>query len=119
MYNASYYLIRLVFKKSHLCYYFIIKNLNADEALKKLLERNGRYVADQSIHPDQDSKRRKEILHAQNPFAVVIDCSDSHVPLEIIFDQGRGNLFVIRVAGNTVGNVYTGSLEYAVEQGFN
>lgn len=92
-----------------------MKNLNSDEALKELLDGNQRYVDEKQSYPRQDKARRAEVAEDQNPFAVVIGCSDSRIPPEIIFDQGLGDLFVIRVAGNTVGNVCIGSVEYAVE----
>jgi carbonic anhydrase len=86
-----------------------------DKALKKLLNGNKRFYEENSTHPNQDKKRLAESAGSQKPFAVIIGCSDSRIPPEIIFDQGIGDLFVIRVAGNTVGNVCIGSVEYAVE----
>ena len=92
-----------------------MQNLGSNEALKKLFEGNERFSKGEAKHPNQDKKRILEIAKDQNPFAVVIGCSDSRIVPEIIFDQGLGDLFVIRVAGNTVGNVCIGSVEYAVE----
>jgi carbonic anhydrase len=91
--------------------------INAEEALSRLLEGNQRFVMDvqdKSALPTQS--RRHELLAGQKPFAVVLGCSDSRVPLELIFDQGLGDLFVIRVAGNIVAPSQIGSVEFAVEQ---
>lgn len=90
-------------------------NVSADDALKLLLEGNKRFIKGNMAHPHQVVLRRSEILHGQRPFAVVIGCSDSRVPPEVLFDQGLGDIFVIRVAGTTVGNVCIGSLEFALE----
>lgn len=76
---------------------------------------NQRYVAKKPLHPNQSAERRAEIAKSQHPFAIVLGCSDSRVPPEVIFDQGLGDLFVIRVAGNIVDNAVLGSIEYAVE----
>src|SRR5215471_11591005 len=73
--------------------------LTADQALSKLLEGNARYVALKEEHPDESLNRRRELVSGQHPFAVVLGCSDSRVPPELLFDQGLGDLFVIRVAG--------------------
>lgn len=85
------------------------------DPLQLLIEGNKRYVSGNPIYPNQDEKRRKEVLSGQKPFAVIVGCSDSRVPPEIIFDQGIGDLFIIRVAGNIVDDVALGSIEYAVE----
>ena len=66
-------------------------------------------------YPRQDARRRKEVSKGQKPFAVIVGCSDSRIPPELIFDQGLGDLFVVRLAGNIVDNVALGSIEYAVE----
>lgn len=92
-----------------------MENLNSKEALGKLMEGNNRFTFEIAKHPNQTRNRIFEIAKEQKPFAVVIGCSDSRIPPEIIFDQGLGDLFTIRVAGNTVGNVCIGSVEYAVE----
>ncbi len=89
--------------------------LNADQALQKLLEGNKRFIDVKTVHPDQTVDRRTEVAKSQSPFAVIISCSDSRVPPEIIFDQGIGDLFIIRTAGNVVDNVELGSIEYAAE----
>jgi len=91
------------------------KLLSADEALAKLIEGNNRYSRHQERHPDETLGRRKELEKGQQPFAVILSCSDSRVPPELIFDQGLGDLFVIRVAGNIVADDGLGSIEYAVE----
>jgi len=89
--------------------------VRADVALKRLMEGNKRYVASKSVHPDQTSKRRREVAQAQHPYAVVLGCSDSRVPPELVFDEGLGDLFVIRDAGHVVDDDVLGSIEYAVE----
>lgn len=84
-------------------------------AQKKLLDGNKRFVEGKMMHPDQNSGRRAGIVKGQNPFAVIVSCSDSRVPPEVIFDQGLGDLFVIRLAGNILNDEAIGSIEYAVE----
>jgi carbonic anhydrase len=87
----------------------------ADEALTKLMAGNRRYVRHQQQHPNQSLARRKELEKAQHPFAVILGCADSRVSPELLFDQGLGDLFVIRVAGNIADDAVLGSIEYAVE----
>ena len=87
----------------------------SDQALKRLVEGNQRYVHDQERHPDEGLARRRELQNEQHPFAVIVSCSDSRVPPELLFDEGLGDLFVIRVAGNIAGDDELGSIEYAVE----
>ena len=89
------------------------KGPNAAEAAGMLFAGNRRYVAGEMKHPGQSAKRRAEVAGGQAPFAVVLGCSDSRVPPEIIFDAGLGDLFVIRVAGNIIDDVVLGSIEYA------
>jgi carbonic anhydrase len=84
-------------------------------ARQTLLEGNKRYVEARLSHPDQTTERRVELETGQHPFAVILSCSDSRVPPEVIFDQGLGDLFVIRLAGNIVDDAALGSIEYAVE----
>lgn len=84
-------------------------------ALNKLLEGNERYQAERISGPNRSAKRRAEVFKGQHPFAVIVGCSDSRVPPEILFDQGIGDLFVVRTAGNVVDSVALGSIEYAVE----
>ncbi len=86
-----------------------------EAALAALLEGNRRFVANAPQHPHQGKSRVQETQNAQHPFAVVVSCSDSRVSPEIIFDEGIGDLFAIRTAGNLVGALELGSIEYAVE----
>jgi carbonic anhydrase len=79
------------------------------------MEGNDRFVAGQSIHPDQTNERRLALAGGQSPFAIVLTCSDSRVAPELFFDQGLGDLFVIRNAGNVLDDHVIGSMEYAVE----
>jgi carbonic anhydrase len=89
--------------------------VSADQALSRLMEGNRRYSRHDEQHPDETLARRKELEREQHPFAVILSCSDSRVPPELIFDQGLGDLFVIRVAGNIADDDGLGSIEYAVE----
>ena len=87
------------------------------EALQRLRAGNDRFVAGtRSMQPVLDAARRAELTVAQEPFAIVLGCSDSRVPVEIIFDQGLGDLFVIRVAGNVVAPSLIGSVEFAASR---
>ena len=89
----------------------------AMEALARLREGNGRFVANQSAaSPTLNPERRTALLAGQEPFAIVLGCSDSRVPAELVFDQGLGDLFVIRVAGNIVAPSQVGSVEFAAER---
>jgi len=83
-------------------------------ALEKLAEGNRRYVGGRALHPRQDEVRRAEVAAGQKPFAVVVGCSDSRTPPEILFDQGLGDLFVTRLAGNVADDAALGSIEFAV-----
>ncbi|HEX6967851.1 MAG TPA: carbonic anhydrase [Micromonosporaceae bacterium] len=85
-----------------------------DEALAELLAGNERFVTDTRIHPNQDAEHRAALAGAQLPFAVIFGCSDSRLAAELIFDQGLGDLFVVRTAGHTIGSEVLGSIEYAV-----
>jgi carbonic anhydrase len=112
------------------------------DAISKLKEGNGRYTSGNQQHPhesseersymatnsyenagmtflgmsaEQAAKRRAELIKSQHPFAVILSCSDSRVPPEIVFDQGLGDLFVVRVAGNVINNEGLGSIEYGVD----
>ena len=91
------------------------QTLSADAALARLWAGNQRYIADKEQHPDESLARRKELVEGQHPFAVILGCADSRVAPELLFDQGLGDLFVIRVAGNIVDDAVLGSIEYAVE----
>ncbi len=90
--------------------------LGADEALALLKEGNKRFLEDRMPVPDSSlgRDRRLEIARAQQPFAVLVSCSDSRVPPELLFGRGLGELFIVRNAGNTVDTVALGSIEYAV-----
>lgn len=88
----------------------------ADQALAELLDGNRRFVTAKRTYPDQSIQVRRELSTAQKPFAVVLSCSDSRVPPEEIFDQGLGDLFVVRLAGNIVDQAVRGSIAYAVEE---
>lgn len=86
------------------------------DSLASLKEGNRRFVHDEARHPNLDATLRSELAEqGQNPIATVLACSDSRVPVELVFDQGIGDLFVIRVAGNVVGTHGTGSVDFAVE----
>ena len=86
----------------------------ADEALSRLREGNRRFVENQMRAPAQSTlARRTALVSGQEPFAIVLGCSDSRVPAELVFDQGFGDLFVIRVAGNIVAPSQIGSVEFA------
>ena len=90
--------------------------LTPDRALTQLLRGNERFVAGWPDHPNQSARRRREVSEAgQHPFAIILSCADSRVPPEIIFDQGLGDLFIVRVAGNVLDDVVLGTIEYAVE----
>jgi carbonic anhydrase len=88
----------------------------ADQALAELLDGNRRFVTAKRTYPDQSIQVRRELSTAQKPFAVVLTCSDSRVPPEVVFDQGLGDLFVVRLAGNIVDQAVRGTIEYAVEE---
>jgi len=87
---------------------------NAAEALQRLLDGNQRYVAGRAVRPNQTTARRATVAGGQHPFAAILGCSDSRVPPEIVFDQGLGDLFVVRLAGNVADPVALDSLDYAV-----
>lgn len=80
-----------------------------------LVDGNLRFVSGKVLHPNQSMARIEETAQGQKPFAIVVTCSDSRVPPELLFDQGLGDLFVIRTAGEVVTEVELGSIEYAVE----
>lgn len=89
----------------------------AIEALERLREGNRRFVSDlRNGHALASHARRNEVAAGQEPFAIILGCSDSRVPAEIVFDQGLGDLFVIRVAGNIVAPSQVGSVEFAAER---
>lgn len=86
----------------------------AERALARLLEGNHRFLSGQSEHDHQSATWRQQLVATQRPFATILGCADSRIPPELVFDQGFGDLFVIRVAGNVLGDDVIGSLQYAV-----
>src|SRR3954465_4855466 len=93
------------------------RRLTGDEALKDLLEGNERFIAGKTLNPRRSPADFSKLAPAQAPDAVIVGCADSRVPPEILFDQGVGDLFVIRVAGNVVsgaGPTVKGSIAYGV-----
>lgn len=93
---------------------FAYEKISAEDALNRLKDGNKRFVTQTETHPDNTLERRREMLKGQHPFAVILSCSDSRVPLELIFDQGLGDLFEIKNAGNVLDEHVVGSIEYAV-----
>ena len=89
--------------------------MGQNNTIKKLLEGNQRYITGGALHPNQSFEHRLELAEGQKPIAAILTCADSRVSPEIIFDQGLGDLFVLRVAGNVINDLFVGSLEYAVE----
>jgi carbonic anhydrase len=89
---------------------------DANQALSLLRDGNRRFVAETHGAAPRGESRRREVAAAQEPFAIILGCSDSRVPAEIVFDQGLGDLFVIRVAGNIVAPSQIGSIEFAAER---
>ncbi|MCA9873239.1 MAG: hypothetical protein KC441_06280 [Anaerolineales bacterium] len=90
--------------------------MSAREALNRLQEGNRRFVTGAGSRVLVDEGRRSELVSGQEPFAIILGCSDSRVPAEIVFDQGLGDLFVIRVAGNIVAPSQVGSVEFAADK---
>jgi carbonic anhydrase len=91
--------------------------LKADRALARLREGNRRFAADRPVAPlFSNTSRRAELVSGQEPFAIILGCSDSRVPAELVFDQGFGDLFVIRVGGNIVAPSQIGSVEFAASR---
>jgi carbonic anhydrase len=89
--------------------------MTAEQALNTLMEGNARFVSGNVLHPNQSDEQQAKVVSGQEPFAVVVSCSDSRVPPEILFDQGIGDIFVVRTAGEVMDNATVGSIEYAVE----
>ncbi len=85
-----------------------------EAAMARLMAGNARYVESHAFNPHRDGSRRVEVATRQTPFATILACADSRVAPEIIFDQGLGDLFVVRVAGNVVDDALLASLEYSV-----
>src|SRR5499427_145628 len=86
-----------------------------DSALAELKAGNAHHAAHRYQHPHENASRQRELIAGQHPHAEVLSCADSRVPPEIIFDQGLGDLFVVRVAGNVATDTEIGSLEYGAE----
>ena len=91
-----------------------VKNLSADDAMKLLKTGNEHFRTMHLNHPHQTQKARESLVKGQHPFVAILTCSDSRVPAEIIFDQGLGDIFEIRNAGNVLDDHVIGSIEYAV-----
>jgi len=91
------------------------KSYTADESLQWLIDGNKRFAAKDFSRPHQTLARRLELAKKQEPFAIILSCADSRVPSELVFDQGLGDLFVVRIAGNVVEDGGLASLEYGVE----
>ena len=90
--------------------------VTADEALQRLLDGNKRYVENKMKACEETyAEAREKLARTQNPYAIILSCSDSRVPPEIIFDKGLGEIFVVRVAGNVPDPIILGSIEYAAE----
>jgi carbonic anhydrase len=89
--------------------------ISPDAALARLKAGNARFVSGELSHPNQSPARRTKLAEGQHPFAIILGCSDSRTAPEVVFDQGLGDLFVVRTAGNVVDDVALGSIEYAAE----
>lgn len=86
-----------------------------DAAIQALMDGNARFFSGNASRPELGANERRAQIIGQTPFAAVLACSDSRVPVELVFDQGLGQLFVVRVAGNVVGESGLGTLEYAIK----
>lgn len=89
--------------------------LTADQAWRKLVEGNNRFVAGRQKHPHESLEWRESLVKGQHPFAVILSCADSRVSPELVFDEGLGDLFVVRSAGEVLDTAVVGSIEYAIE----
>jgi len=94
-----------------MCFLILSACLEAD--LQRLMEGNQRFVQEKLKHPGRTPETRKATTSGQEPFAIIMGCSDSRVPPEVIFDQGIGDLFVVRVAGNVIGPLELDSINYS------
>ena len=90
------------------------ENVPASEAIKRLKRGNKRFMTEQAQHPHANLNRVHQLSHSQKPFVATLSCSDSRVSPEIIFDQGLGDIFEVKNAGNILDKASIGSLEYAV-----
>jgi carbonic anhydrase len=88
--------------------------MTTGRAFETLIEGNRRFAGGKSVHPRGDRERRAEVVRGQRPYAAIVACSDSRVAPELIFDQGLGDLFVVRSAGNLIDALGLSSIEYAV-----
>ncbi|MFI5334810.1 MAG: carbonic anhydrase, partial [Chlamydiales bacterium] len=84
-----------------------------EQGLIRLMEGNKRYMSGKMLHPDRSQERRDATAALQQPFAIILSCADSRVSPEIVFDQGIGDLFIVRDAGNVLGPVELDSIEFA------
>jgi len=91
------------------------EKITADSVLAELKAGNEHHVAHRYQHPHETGDRQRELVAGQHPHAEILSCSDSRVPPEIVFDQGLGDLFIVRVAGNVAADTEIGSLEYGAE----
>ncbi len=90
--------------------------IGPDQALQELMDGNRRFVENRLTLPKgSDGSARAKLVNGQSPYAIVLSCSDSRVPPELVFDQGLGAIFVVRVAGNVPDPIVLGSIEYGVE----
>src|SRR4030095_10946609 len=89
--------------------------VTAESALAELKAGNKHHVAHRYSHPHQTAARQRELTSTQRPHAEILSCADSRVPPELVFDQGLGDIFVVRVAGNVASDAELGSLEYGAE----
>lgn len=89
--------------------------LNADQAWRTLVNGNKRFVEGKQKHPHESLEWRQSLVNGQHPFAVILSCADSRVSPELVFDEGLGDLFVIRTAGEVLDTAVIGSIEYAIE----
>lgn len=96
-----------------LCIFLTTPLFAAPEGLQRLMQGNQRYINDMLEHPNRTPERRQAVVSKQEPFAIIVGCADSRVSPEIIFDQGVGDLFVVRVAGNVIGPLELESIEYS------
>ncbi|MGQ9805866.1 MAG: carbonic anhydrase [Chlorobiales bacterium] len=87
--------------------------ITADQAIERLKAGNSRFVQGKTIHPRQTPERIREVAKGQKPYAIIVGCADSRVPNEIIFDEGLGDLFIVRTAGQVSAAASFGSIEFA------
>jgi carbonic anhydrase len=91
-------------------------DVKPEDALRILIEGNGRFIAQAKENPNQSMGRVREVSSGQHPFAIIVTCSDSRVPPEVIFDCGIGDIFVVRTAGHVVDDAALASIEFAVSR---